>query len=270
MLPEDNWTTINGLKLHYLDWGNQAAQPMVLLHGFCSYAHYWDFFARNMRHHYHVLAPDLRGHGDSGQAQSYTLEDGAHDVEQFAHALKLEDVVLVGVSMGGLIAMLYAATYPQRLSKLVIVDIGPELTPEGIAHIERDLANEPESFSSEDEAFQYLKQVQALNSDEFLRHQAHYALKRDENGRLRFKYDKALCRVDLQSQDWLWDHLGKIACPTLVIRASDSDMLRRETAQKMVAKLPRGSLAEVDRATHNIVGDNPEGFEKAVREFLGR
>ena len=72
----------------------------------------------------------------------------------------------------------------------------------------------------------------------------------------------------LQSQDWLWDYMEKITCPTLVIRAADSDMLLEETAQNMVAKLPHGSLAEVPHATHNIVGDNPEGFEKAVKKFL--
>lgn len=269
MLPQDNWIDINGVKLHYLDWGNPSAQPLVLLHGFCSYAHYWDPFAQSLRRDYHVIVPDLRGHGESDRAASYSIQDGAADLEELIKTLKLKTIILLGLSMGGLISICYAATYPSRISKLVIVDIGPEFAPAGIAHIQRDLANEPEFFSSAEEAFQHLKKVQPFHSDAFLEHQVQHALKRGEDGRLRFKYDKALCRVELQSQLWLWDCLEKITCPTLVIRAADSDMLTPEIAQKMIARLPHGSLAEVSHATHNIVGDNPEGFEQAVRKFLG-
>lgn len=268
MLPQDNWIDINGVKLHYLDWGNPSAQPLVSLHGFCSYAHYWDPFARSLSRDYHVIVPDLRGHGESDWAASYSIQDAAADLDEFFQALKLKNIVLIGLSMGGLISICYTATFPNRVSKLVIVDIGPELAPAGIEHIQRDLANEPEFFYSADEAFQYLKQVQPFHSDAFLRHQVRHALKPDEAGRLRFKYHKVLCRIDLQSPLWLWDYLDKITCPTLVVHAVDSDMLTDETAQKMVARLPHGSLAEVAHATHNIVGDNPEGFESAVRKFL--
>ena len=269
MLPEDKWLKANGIKLHYLDWGNPAAAPMVLLHGFTSYAHYWDFFARNFKSEYHVLALDSRGHGDSGCAISYTMQDGVLDLAEFITILNLENIVLVGLSMGGLISILYTATYHNIVSKLMVVDVGPEFASAGIEHIQRDLAHEPEFFNSEDEAAQYLKQVQPLHSETFLKHQANYALKRDKDGRLVFKYDKTLCRIELESPQWLWDYLEQIKCPTLVIHATDSDMLLKETAQKMVAKLPQGSLVEVDHATHNIVGDNPQGFEAAVRRFLG-
>ncbi len=268
MLPGDCWIDLNGARLHYLDWGHPSAQPLVLLHGFCSYAHYWDPFAQSMRRDYHVIVPDLRGHGDSDRAAGYSIEDGAADLEELAQKLKLENIVLVGLSMGGLISMYYTATYPNRITRLVIVDIGPEFAPAGIAHIQRDLANEPESFNTEGEAFQHLKKVQPFHSDAFLRHQVRHALKRDEDSRLRFKYDKSLCQIDLQSPLWLWDYLAKIPCPTLVVRATDSDMLTPEIAQQMVSRLPQGSLAEVARATHNIVGDNPEGFAAAVRKFL--
>lgn len=268
VLPEDKWLKANGIKLHYLDWGNPAAPPMVLLHGFCSYAHYLDFFARSLKQEYHVLAPDLRGHGDSSWAASYTQQDAALDVAEFITGLKLKNIVLIGFSMGGLISIVYAATYPDAVSKVVIVDIAPEFATAGIEHVQRDLDNEPDFFDSEDEAFQYLKQVQPLNSDAFIRHQVKYALKRDETGRLRFKYDKALCRIDLNSPLWLWDYLEKINCPTLIVRAADSDMLTGETAQKMMAKLAQGSLVEIDHAGHTVVGDNPAGFETAVRRFL--
>ena len=146
--------------------------------------------------------------------------------------------MLVGVSMGGLIAMYYAATFPGRLSKLVVIDIGPEFAPAGIEHIQRDLSNEPEYFNSEDEAFHHLKQVQPLHSDDFLKHQAKYGLKRDEAGRLRFKYDRALCRIELQSPDWLWDYLEKISCPT-----SDHPRCRQRHAARRDRSEDGGEIA---------------------------
>lgn len=77
MLPQDNWIDLNGVKLHYLDWGNPSAQPLVLLRGFCSYAHFWDPFARSMRRDYHVIAPDLRGHGEIAQQMLARLPHGS-------------------------------------------------------------------------------------------------------------------------------------------------------------------------------------------------
>jgi pimeloyl-ACP methyl ester carboxylesterase len=268
ILPQDKWLTANGTKLHYLDWGNPLAQSMVLLHGFCSHARYWDFFARSLRTDYHVLALDMRGHGDSGCATSYTLQDAATDLAQFSALVELKGIVLIGISLGGLVSLLYAAEHADDVTKLVIVDIGPEFDAKGIEHIGRDLGAEPEFFVSEEEAFSYLKQTQPLSSDAFVRHQAKYGWKRDGGGNLRCKYDRAMCRLDLQSPIWLWDYLGKIKCPTLVVRAENSDMLSQGTAHKMVAKLPRGKLAEVPHAGHTVVGDNPEGFEKEVRRFL--
>src|SRR4030042_4672968 len=123
MIPEDKWLKANGIKLHYLDWGNPAATPMVLLHGFISYAHYWDFFAQNLKSEYHVLALDSRGHGDSGCATSYTIQDGVLDLAEFITVLNLENIVLVGLSMGGLISILFTATYPDIVRKLLIVAI---------------------------------------------------------------------------------------------------------------------------------------------------
>jgi len=266
--PENRWLNLNGVKLHYLDWGNTSAPPMILLHGFCSYARYWDFFARNMKSHYHILALDMRGHGESDWAETYSLRDGAADLAGLVDALKLKNIILIGLSLGGLMSMLYAAENSESLSRLIIVDIGPELNMEGLAHIAKDLASEPECFASAEEAFSRLKQVQPLNSDEVIRHQVAHALKRCEDKKLRFKYDPALCRLNLESPEWLWGHLKRIKCPTLVIRAEHSDVLSEATARRMIALLPQGSLTEIPDTTHTLVGDNPEAFEQVVRKFL--
>jgi len=101
--PEDRYLDINGLRLHYLDWGNYGLQPMLLLHGFLSHAHAWDDFALNFRSRFHVIALDQRGHGESewSREAAYTLDDYFVDIARFVEALNLRKLILIGHSMGG-------------------------------------------------------------------------------------------------------------------------------------------------------------------------
>src|SRR4051812_32070147 len=95
---------INGLKLHYVDWGTEGRPPFVLLHGFSAMARYWDGFAVHMRDQYHVFALDQRGHGDSDWAQDYGPDAMPSDLAQFVDGLGLQRFSLMGHSMGGGVA----------------------------------------------------------------------------------------------------------------------------------------------------------------------
>jgi len=266
--PQDEFVTANGLNLHYLDWGNPDAPPMLLLHGLCGNAHYWDFFAWSMKNDYHVLALDQRGHGDSSWATSYGPKDYILDIEAFATALELDNIVLIGHSMGGINVIIYAARHPGQVSRLVIVDIGPEIAAAGIERMEKERTSEPEAFGSEEEAIDYMKELGPRYSEVFIQHQARYAFKRDDKGNLRFKYDRTLRSTKLQSPEWLWEYLNEVICPTLVVHGRESDVLLAEVAQRVVDTLPFGLLVDIDSAGHYVPGDNPDAFEVAVRRFF--
>jgi len=265
--PTDKWLIANSLNLHYLDWDNPDAAPMVLLHGLCGNAHYWDFFSQGIKN-YHVLAPDQRGHGDSSWAKSYAPRDYVLDLEAFVTDLGLNDIVLIGHSLGGINAVIYAARHPDLVSRLVIVDIGPEIATAGTERLRKDLADTPEAFDSEEEAVRYMKQTEPRYSDAFIQREVECSLKRDEAGRLRFKYDRALLATDLRSPEWLWEYLEQVICPTLLIHGAESDILLADIAQRVCNTLAFGTLVDIDRAGHSIPGDNPEAFEAAVRRFL--
>src|SRR3982751_4655664 len=98
MEPRDKRVALDDVELHYAEWGDPAAPPMVLLHGFMAHARTWDLFARDLARDYHILALDQRGHGDTGPApdDSYTTEDYVSDLERFVAALGLTRFVLVG------------------------------------------------------------------------------------------------------------------------------------------------------------------------------
>ncbi|MBF8299492.1 MAG: hypothetical protein HW397_541, partial [Dehalococcoidia bacterium] len=129
----DRRVTLGSLRFHYLDWGNPRAQPMLLLHGGGQTAHSWDEFSRAMRDRYHVIALDQRGHGDSQWSPDkiYSLHAQLRDVSRFVVKLGLNKIVLIGLSMGGRNAIAYAAVHPEKLNRLVIVDIGPETMARG-------------------------------------------------------------------------------------------------------------------------------------------
>jgi len=266
--PQDKFVPADSLKLHYLDWGNPDAPLMLLLHGLCGDAHYWDFFAQDMKRDYHILALDQRGHGDSSWAETYGPRDYVLDLEALIAELRLNNIVLIGHSMGGINAVIYTARHPDKVSRLVIVDIGPEIAAPGIKRMEEQRASEPEVFNSEEEAIKYMKQLEPRHSEAFVQRQAWYALKRDDKGRLIFKYDRVLRSTELQSPQWLWEYLKEVICPTLLLHGMESDMLSRETAQREADTLVFGSVVDIEDAGHSVPGDNPDAFGAAVRSFL--
>src|SRR5262245_25750204 len=126
--PVDQFVTVNGLKIHYLDWGTADKPPMILLHGIGRVAHTFDHIAPHFTSKYHVLAVDMRGHGDSGwdPAGAYLVEDYAKDIEGMAEQLKLQNIVIWGNSTGGRVAQVFAALHPERVAKVISEDVGPE------------------------------------------------------------------------------------------------------------------------------------------------
>ena len=132
---EDRSIEANGVRLHYLDYGTAGLTPMLCLHGGAVNAHWFDFVAGGFTADYHVRAFDQRGHGDSAWAQppDYSYERYAADVAEVVDKLDLRDFVMVGHTMGGLVSLVYAVTYPGRVKKVVIVDSTLVQTPERVA-----------------------------------------------------------------------------------------------------------------------------------------
>ena len=103
--PADRFYESQGLRLHYVDWGNEAAPPLILVHGGLDHCRNWDAIARELQPHFHVVAPDLRGHGDSEWAKgsSYSLVDHVYDLTRLMRFAGLQDAAIVGHSMGGMV-----------------------------------------------------------------------------------------------------------------------------------------------------------------------
>ena len=136
---QDNEIMVGRMRMHYMDWGTEGKQPMLLLHGGSQSAHSWDEFSRVSRHDYRVVALDQRGHGDSDWSKSgtYTARAQVQDITRFVNLLGLKKFVLIGLSMGGRNSFMYAAMHPEKVDRLVIVDVGPEIMKKGGRAIQR-------------------------------------------------------------------------------------------------------------------------------------
>jgi len=271
--PQDKYLDVDGLRLHYLDWGHEGAPPMLLLHGFSGHAHTWDTLARAMGDEFHVLALDQRGHGDSAWAPhgAYTVDDHVSDIAAFHAQLMLDPVLLIGLSMGGRNAIMFTGVHPGKVEKLVIVDIGPDIDPRGVERVRRMAAEAPEEFASLDEAMTYLKSYYTHAADAALRHRVEHGLKRLPNGKYTWKYDKFLRDQRRQrpapTVD-LWPVVRRIKVPTLIMRGSESDIFTVDTAKRMQELIPGSQFVEIQGAGHAIPTDAPGAFEQAVREFF--
>ena len=114
--PEARTYVSQGLRLHYTDWGNESAPPLILVHGGLDQSRSWDAMARALRATFHIVAPDLRGHGDSDWAtgSSYSLSDHVYDLTCLIKSAGLEQVAIVSHSMGGMVSLTYARAFPEK------------------------------------------------------------------------------------------------------------------------------------------------------------
>ncbi|MBI2165297.1 MAG: alpha/beta hydrolase [Chloroflexi bacterium] len=269
--PEEKDVIVDGLRLHYLDWGGEGQPYMLLLHGGGQTAHTWDDVAPALGGLHHVVALDQRGHGDSSWAPNgeYSVEAHLGDINGFAQALGMRSFVLIGLSMGGMNAIAFTATHPRKVRALGIVDVGPDVNPEGVREI-REFTSVDIRSSFED-FLEAAKKFNKRRTEANLRHRLSHSLKQLPDGRWTWKQDPAIrdfhARPQRPRRD-LWADVAKIRCPTTVIRGGESKVLTVEATRKLVAAIPGCRLATIPGAGHSVMGDNPRAFEKAVQQFL--
>jgi esterase len=275
VLPEDRDLRVGNLRLHYLDWGNEDGPPLVFLHGGALTAHTWDVVCLALRDQYHCLALDQRGHGDSDWAEDYSHERHCEDIAGFIEQLGIQRTVMVGQSMGGLNSIVYAGRGGERLSGLVIVDVGPELNLSGTQRIGDFIRDTPEAESI-DAFIEKAMEFNPRRDPVLLRRSLHHNLRQLANGKWSWKWDPNRMRSGVSKlEDYieamrkLWTQVEKIDCPVLVMRGGKSDVFSDANAEKLAATLPKGRWVRIDDAGHTVQGDNPRDMVRALREFFG-
>jgi pimeloyl-ACP methyl ester carboxylesterase len=270
--PKSEFLSVRGLRLHYLDWGNHGAPALVCVHGYTSSAQAFNAPARHLRERFHVIASDVRGHGESAWSPdgAYQYRDQAADLAAITDQLGLERVSLIGTSMGGIIAMTYAGAHPERLARLVINDIGPDAET-GSQRITQMVGSRPDEFATLEDAMAYRRQMSPIVAGRSLEDQEELArgvLRRRDDGRWIWKMDPQYVQQRVAQgppvRPPLWPVLQGLSCPALVVWGEDSDVLSQSQARRMAEALPKGQLVSVPG-----VGHAPTLVEPVVLAALG-
>jgi esterase len=275
--PASQALDVNGLRVHYLDWGNPGAPPVVCVHGYTSSAQAFNALARRFHDRYHFVAMDVRGHGESARspAGAYQYRDQVSDLAAVVDKLGLSRFTLIGTSMGGIIAMAYAGAHPDRLTHLVINDIGPDVEV-GSQRITLMVGSRPDEFGTLDDAMAYRRQMSPIVAGRTLDDQRELALgvlRQRPDGRWIWKMDPAYIqqrvKIGPPERPALWPSLQRVTCPTLVVWGSDSDVLSERQARRMVDTLADGELVTVPGVGHAPTLVEP-AVVTALERFLGR
>ena len=259
-----------GLRLHYLDYGTPGLPPMLCVHGGAAHAHWFDFVAPGLRRNYHVRSLDQRGHGDSAWAGSpvYTYERYAADLAAVVEKLELHDFVLIGHSMGGMVSLVYAATYPGRVGKLIVADTTLRMGEERLSAMRERGSREGSKYTSREELVARFRLLPpgTTAATEVIHHLARNAGRQFNDGSWRHKFDRNVYATrESRNGLPLWD---RIAIPALLVKGGLSQRITPEISAEVQARCPQVKLAEIPHSDHHVMLDNPPAFVDAVMAFL--
>ena len=274
------------LRLHYVDWGNPDAPPLLLIHGGQDHCRNWDWVAQDLRRDYHIIAPDLRGHGDSAWSPSgeYGMSAYVYDIAQLIHQQKLAPVRIIAHSMGGNVALRYAGVYPETVSKLVAIEgmgpspammrrrmetSGPKRMRQWIEQKRSFAARIPRRYATIEDAFARMQEENRHLTPEQARYLTVHGAAQNEDGTWSWKFDN-YCRsnspADISTKD-LHDTWANIACPVLFVNGKESWASNPETDGRM-KHFKDGRVVEFEGAGHWVHHDRLDAFLETVRGFL--
>ena len=269
----DRFVKVGDLNLHYLEWGDVGAPPVVMVHGLTGNAHAFDNLASHFVPKYHVISVDVRGRGDSDWAADGNYSNDAYvaDLEGLRQALGFERLSLVGTSMGGRISLTYAGAYPERVERTVLNDIGPEVDSRGGNRIATTTRDAVTTFAAIEEVMAWHRENRvgfSAMSDAQQRAAASHAVKALPNGGYTWKMDPAV-RADPRRPDpeASWNLARRISGPVLLVRGGDSDLLSPEIAQRMVAEMQDCRMVEVPGVGHAPTLMEPEALVPVLEFF---
>ena len=274
------------LRLHYVDWGNADAPTVILVHGGRDHARSWDWVANALRQDWHVIAPDLRGHGDSAWSPdgAYMTPYFVYDLAQLIHQQGFREVRIVAHSLGAAISLRYAGLYPEKVHKLVAIE-GVGLVPREFQEVAAKPLPErwhhwiderrsfsgrlPRRYASIEDALARMQSENRFLSAEQARHLTIHGVSRNEDGTYSWKFDnyvRSRPPIDITDDELhaLW---GRIACPTLLAHGEDS--WASNPAEDGIADyFQRPEVVSYQNAGHWLHHDQFDAFVATLRGFL--
>ena len=275
------------LRLHYVDWGNEGAPALLLIHGGRDHCRNWDWIAERLRGRYHIVAPDLRGHGDSEWAVggSYNELNYVYDIAQLVHQKRMAPVTILAHSLGGSIALLYSGLFPETVAKVAAIEgLGPspdmrdrmrqapvEQRVRGWIESRRENAGRtPRKYPTLEDALARMKSENTHLNDEQARHLTLHGAIQNEDGTYSWKFDNSVRLgggpggLPMEDQYRIW---SCITAPVLLVRGTES-WASDPVADGRIKHFRNAKLANIERAGHWSHHDQLETFMGHLEGFL--
>ena len=276
------------LRLLYVDWGNEEAPPMLLVHGGQDHCRNWDWVAEDLRDDYHIIAPDLRGHGDSqwSMGGSYTMPEYIYDMAHLVDQKNMAPVNIISHSLGGMIGLQYAGLYPEKVKSIVAIE-GLGASPLMLAKTENKSVNEkladwsyklrdisgrtPRRYKSLEDAFARMQAENPHLSEEQARHLTVHGVNQNEDGTFSWKFDnyvRIFKPLGLSPEEirHLW---SRITCPTLLVRGTES-WASNPIEDGRITSFQNANVVNIEGAGHWAHHDRLEMFLELVCNHLDR
>ena len=284
--PISNSFISQRLRLNYVDWGNPDAPPLILQHGGRDHCRSWDWVAEELRHDWHVIAADLRGHGDSAWSPDgdYSQNAYLYDFTQLIHTLGYDQVTIVAHSLGGSIATRFTGLYPEKVRKLANIE-GLGLSPdqlmerdkngyavrlrEWIANRRKAAGRMPRRYATIKAAYERMKEENAYLTDIQARHLTIHGISRNEDGTWSWKFDHYLnvWPVDDAPEANTFELWSAITCPMLLFYGRDSFASNPERDGRL-RHFRNTRVIEYENAGHWLHHDQFERFMADLKAFL--
>lgn len=274
------------LRLNYVDWGNPEAPLLILQHGGRDHCRSWDWVAQELRHDWHIIAPDLRGHGDSAWSPdgTYSMDSYVYDFAQLVHTLGHDQVTIIAHSLGGNIATRFTGLYPAKVRKLVNIEgLGPnptareEIEAKGLANRLREWIEDkrkasgrlPRRYPTLEAAFTRMKEENSFLTVEQARHLTIHGAHRNEDGTWSWKFDNYLNVWPVNDSSYtelqkLWQ---AITCPHLLLYGAKSFTTNPAKDGRLV-HFQDARVIEYEEAGHWLHHDQFDSFMRDIRAFL--
>ena len=277
--PHAETIEANGLKFHYLEWGDvRTKHAAVLLHGFAETKGIWLDAAQDLAREYRVIALDQRGHGGTGAApdMDYSRATQVDDLEAVIEGLGLRTVTLVGHASGGANALCYAAEHPDTVTALVLVETAPEVLRSGVETLRRVVAA-GEQFATIEEMGDVFREYYPEATAEQIDRRVHAVASVGEDGTYTWNFDRVFRDPKLRPPEPdpgqrrlndLWECADRVQCPVMIMRGAETDMLTPEAVQRLHRRITGSRVSLIEEAGHAVPTDQPAALALNIREFL--
>jgi pimeloyl-ACP methyl ester carboxylesterase len=267
--PENRTVTVEGTDISYLSWGTEGLPGLIFVHGGAAHAEWWSFVAPFFSSHWHAVAFDLSGHGESGWREAYGHPTWAKEVIAVADDAGFPGPpVVVGHSLGGMVTIQTAASYGDQLAGAVIVDTPVRKpSPESEEGRSGRAFRHPGTYTSQAEAMKHFRLIppQPAENAYIIEHIARHSVHEVDDG-WTWKFDRRLFQGNIVA---LRDQLASVQCRVALFTGEKSAIVPPDVADYMYELMGKASpVIEMPEAHHHLMLDQPLAFIAALRTLL--